>query len=354
MGLRQVTIGGFIIVVGIFLASGIGDEFGVFENTQDFTDTFDSNFSDTGIFVNMEENSETQLVISDPTVNGANIEDVKRLDIFSESEWLDNQQLTNFIVKDDGNDYYLTNDGTQNQNALYVTEEFFVDSSTDFFLEYAYREDTAPTSFTLTLRGVDNNYESTVNLQAGNSSNGYRMNETFTVNNNGSYEIELELEDGSEDEQRLYSLLGTQNASGLDSFGSGKYESDIIRTADRLQIEYVETLGNNIDSVGADQKRGFVTLYGIVDGDVTDTCEIDIESALNIYNEDTVCVEGNGYRFDVTLETEDGTDSPLLDSVEFTGTTNDRILSQDLTTPLQIIFLAIFTTLGIVLIAKGL
>lgn len=350
MGFKEVLIIGFLVVTAFFIGQGFGEQFGVLQQAESFTERFPSqascDWNETGTLVNAEVNPDCGLQIQD-TATAASTITVQRLPLLTnEEDFTEEAYATNNVeyLNNSLGDYFT---GTNNGFSYYTSNKYL--QAAPLTVEYRYEQISDPTTAELVLWDeTNNNEEDSVSLTPGDETQDFKETATLTPSNEGQYSLRVEFTGATDDEQRVYSLESYQSSDELTNIGYGYYESETLFTSDDTVMERIEAQGDNIQRGNNNPKQfADVDIYGYTSGQQVASTTIeagnDIVVEEDLFSNTTV----EEYRFDVRLVTETGT-SPELDNLVFSGTTSDRVASQEVSELLGNVF--IFMILGMALL----
>lgn len=364
--MKKTLFGGLLVIAGVVFITGIGQEFGVLQEVQQFETRYpeqdNCNWNETGTSVNLKILPDCTLTLQDTTSNHKEI-GVERYDVETESEFRDgykNINLIQFRTNDNHGDYITRSNTSSNQDTQYYSTEFYIPETQTIYIDYRYQELSSPTSSTLELYDVGNSQvRDSFTLQPGSAGNDFEQTGTLVPQNSGTHQLRWILDSNSSNEQRLYQLQAHQNSSELTDVGSGEYKSNII-TEDELFIDRIEHVGDDITGVGTqNQKTISVTVNGYKDGDKVAEEELEVgntvnivEGRENIYGNQTI----DSYNFEAVFVTEDTStaDEPELNYVLFEGGFFERVVNQNLTGLMQQLMLMVFIGLALLyMVGKG-
>ena len=137
---------------------------------------------------------------------------------------------------------------------------------------------------------------------------------------------------GSHEDTRTDSegRLSLEDEALEDDEDVGVYRSNIFRVSDATIVDRLEFEGDQMKYEGSNQRRGYLTLQGYIDGEVEEEHEFQIRNSPKVIDEEIFDEIVDSYSFEVELEREDST-SPKFVYLDVEGTTSSRLFSQAVT-----------------------
>lgn len=360
MSFRVILIAGLLVSTSFFISQGFGDTYGVLQQAEEFEDRYPSrgscDWNQTGVLVNLFANDQCELNIDDLTSTHTDL-DLDRVPLVeTQEEFEDLAFATNRLQYMNDTTYgdYITPNGNSVQFEYYTKD--FYSKAAPLNVRYQYQNLSSPTSASLILWDVASaNQEDSVTLTPGEQVDDYYVEKTLTPSNNGLYELRIEIDGATEDEQRIYSLYAWQDSEDLSGVSSGEYESDILYSSDDTTISRIEFLADDIQNDLQQQKQtAKVTFEGYQAGEIVQEKTFDASNTLEVRNN----VLGHNetieeVRFDIQLVSETG-DTPEFSSMTVEGATADRVASEEVSDLLTVVFVVVLIGLGVLLVGSEL
>lgn len=358
--LKTVFIAGVLLIAGLIAQQGLGNEFGVLQEVNNFEDQFpdpaNCNWNETGSYDNVEITGDCQLAITNTSISHSEV-NVDRYRVNTKSEWENGYSSDNRIIYnsstqfvDDNYQGYIapSQDGKTSE---YFSNEFYLDNET-LYVNYRYQERTAPNSITLEL--YDGSVQDSVTLQPGSGNEDFLQTAALEPVASGQHELRITIDGADRDDQRIYELYGYQNSSEIQGVSSGLYQADARRAGEQMFLDRIEYQGQDTTDLGtSNQKTIELIFYGYDGGSVVETeryyvsNNIEIEQQ-NIFDNDAV----DSYSFDALFVSEDSV-SPKLNYVYAEGGLYNRTFASLPSQWVRALVMMIFIGMALAYAAKA-
>lgn len=358
MEFRVIFIAGILITSAFFISQGFGETYGIVQEAEEFEQVYPSDTScdwnQTGTLVNLVTTTGCELNIDDLTSTYADI-DLERYPLAETEEEFEGQKSSStnlqYLNNSLGDYFTKSNLGT---NLRYYSDPFYMQTG-QLQVQYQYEEVSAPTSANLILWDEGNgNEEQTVTLTPGTESGSYYQTKTLSAANDGQYSLRIEISGATEDEQRVYSLHAWQNSEDVGTVAAGQYESDTVYASDDTNIDRVEILADDIQR-GMSVQKQYANVYidAYDSGQIVDTRTLEASNDLDVYENLFENETVDEFQFQIELVSETG-ETPEFSSISLSGTTADRVASEEASNLFRIVFLMMLIGLAVVYVASHL
>lgn len=354
--MKEVVIGALLILTGLVATQGLGTEFGVLQEVQEFEDLYPSdntcNWNETGVETNLIYTNSCELNIEDLSSDAIGGVDLDRFYASDEDEWIDGASQTRRILyntSEDYGDYIARSEASNSQTTYYYTNNFYTNAET-IYLDYKYQE---LTSGTVTVELYDGQVRDSITLEPGSGNQDFQNSASLNPSNAGDHQLRVTFDDATPDEQRIYELKAYQNSSDTTGVASGIYESNVRRQSSEIYIDRTEYQGDDITGIGSSsQQTAELIVYGYDSGEVQNEKHFNVGNEIRVEEESLFPDQQvDSYRFDILLISETS-ETPEHSYVEFRGGTYDRFVTSIPTLWLQAFVFVIFLGMGILYMAK--
>lgn len=234
----------------------------------------------------------------------------------------------------------------------YVYTDSFYLAEGQFNTEVGYEEVSAPTSSELRLYSNEqSSVVETLDLEPGSETDDFVVENNFTVDNSGSYELRLVIIGGSEGEQFVYSLEGFQESGNLSGVGTGSFESNVFRVSDSTSVTRVEFDGDQVQSMlNVPRQTAYVSVNGYDGSELVQSERFKLSNSLQFYDDVLTDSGINSYRFNVDFVSETG-ESSQFGGLSADGSTAVRVVSESVGKWVSNLLVALFIGMALLVVA---
>lgn len=347
--IRAISISFLVIVAGFLVSQGLGTEFGIISQVDNFEDKFpedkikDCDWSSEGELYNINVTSNCRLEIEEYGVSSSN-DNVTRVLIDSELEWNTlYQDRQNIKTSKESNKEYITTvqDYQKSSNiSYYDTISFQSQSSSKLSVFYRYNLTSQADEAVLQLRNSTGIIEEK-NLGSASQPINYEYKKVFQVPEDGEYYFRIKWDNGTFNQQKLLSLRAKQYSSNLTNFSSGRYTTGVKRGGvKQISVESasVESCCNSKEVSGTIKWKGYRAGSKVVEKTVK------ISEGNKLREDFASSQKITGYGFEVNLFSEKINESAKVEKVSVKGneysSNYDETTTQWLKTAVFMIMLA--------------